>query len=64
MRGDSDIDAPEVEEFDAPQHRGKPQSRHCLRCRGAFHSEWAGERICARCKGTAAWRKGLPVRPY
>jgi hypothetical protein len=21
-------------------------------------SEWAGERVCKRCKGTAAWREG------
>ena len=64
MRDVPAIDTPAAEELDAPQHRGGPQSRHCLRCRGTFHSEWAGERICARCKGTAAWRNGLAVRSY
>jgi hypothetical protein len=39
-----------------------PKVRQCLRCRGAFESQWAGERICARCKSSSAWRSGLPVR--
>ena len=38
-----------------------PQTRSCLRCRTKFESEWAGERICKRCKGTAAWREGGPA---
>jgi hypothetical protein len=52
------------QELDVPQHNGEPQQRLCLRCRRGFHSEWAGERICARCKGTSAWRKGLPAKSY
>lgn len=36
--------------------------RQCLRCQAAFHSEWAGERVCARCKNTAGWREGVPAR--
>jgi hypothetical protein len=55
-------EAPAIEEPSAQQHRGEPQVRQCLRCRADFHSEWSGERICARCKGTSAWRSGLPVR--
>ena len=43
-------------------HRGAPKVRHCLRCRHSFKSEWAGERICARCKASNAWRSGIPVR--
>lgn len=35
--------------------------RQCLRCKATFPSEWSGERICARCKGTSAWRSGLRV---
>lgn len=35
--------------------------RPCLRCRTEFQSKWAGERICARCKGTTAWRSGVPM---
>ena len=32
--------------------------RKCLICRSPFPSAWAGERICRRCKSTAAWRSG------
>lgn len=35
--------------------------RQCLRCQTTFHSDWAGERICSRCKKTAAWREGAPL---
>lgn len=38
--------------------------RRCLRCGASFPSEWAGERICARCKSTTAWRQGVPARPH
>lgn len=51
------------EEVGGGRHHGEPQERHCLRCRVAFHSEWAGERICARCKSSTTWRSGVPVRP-
>ena len=34
--------------------------RACLRCRSTFWSEGFGERICARCKGTVAWRSAVP----
>jgi len=46
---------------DKPPHR----TRLCLRCRTAFDSAWAGERICRRCKDSQAWRSGeaLPERP-
>ena len=39
---------------------GVSRNRKCLRCQAVFESEWAGERICARCKNTAAWRAGKP----
>jgi len=32
--------------------------RACLMCSTKFESAWAGERICVRCKGNAAWRTG------
>ena len=32
--------------------------RKCQICRSPFPSAWAGERICRRCKDTAAWRSG------
>ena len=46
-------------------HR-KPQSeqayqakqRSCLMCKDPFPSAWPGERICKRCKESAAWRSG------
>lgn len=37
-----------------------PKLRNCLRCRAEFQSEWSGERVCRRCKGTSSWRNGLP----
>lgn len=37
-----------------------PKSRQCLRCKATFESEWSGERICRRCKGSVSWRTGLP----
>jgi len=40
------------------------RSRKCLRCAADFRSEWAGERICARCKNTSAWRAGSPLRAH
>jgi hypothetical protein len=41
-----------------------PKTRQCLRCQATFCSEWAGERICARCKSSATWRNGMPQRSY
>lgn len=37
--------------------------RKCLRCRDSFPSQWSGERICARCKSSTAWRNGEALRP-
>lgn len=36
----------------------KPKNRKCLMCAEPFPSEWAGERICKKCKSSAAWRQG------
>ena len=41
-----------------------PKVRQCLRCQATFDSAWAGERICSRCKSTAAWRKGVPQQSH
>jgi DnaJ-class molecular chaperone len=38
-----------------------PKKRACLRCSGKFASDWAGERICPRCKGSSAWKNGSPL---
>jgi hypothetical protein len=39
-----------------------PKTKACLVCKAPFLSEWAGERICRRCKSTAAWRSGVVSR--
>ena len=41
-----------------PVRANEPKIRKCLICRSPFASAWAGERICRRCKSTAAWRSG------
>jgi len=40
----------------APEDTAK--IRQCLKCRNDFPSEWAGERVCSRCKSSNAWRYG------
>lgn len=35
----------------------QPQVRPCLRCQATFTSTWSGERICAKCKASNAWRE-------
>jgi len=52
----------DTEETSSQLHRGEPQVRQCLRCQTDFHSQWAGERVCLRCKGSSTWRSGIPVR--
>lgn len=32
--------------------------RSCLVCSEDFVSAWAGERVCKRCRSSAAWRNG------
>ena len=32
--------------------------RRCLKCRQPFSSAWSGERVCAKCKASSAWREG------
>jgi len=45
-----------------PDHQAKPavgaKRRACLMCGEKFMSAWAGERICQKCRGRAAWREG------
>lgn len=42
----------------------QPKQRSCLSCHQTFLSEWAGERICYRCKHTSAWRTGSGIRSH
>lgn len=51
----SDIAIPTKDE-DRPAMTQKV--RKCLLCSTEFESEWAGERVCKKCKATAAWRQG------
>jgi hypothetical protein len=51
----SDIALPSSEE---EQEKSTRKVRKCLLCSTDFESEWAGERVCKKCKATAAWRQG------
>jgi len=53
-----------VEFMDEQAPADIPRERSCLRCRTTFQSEWAGERICGRCKSTNAWRSGDPIKSH
>ena len=39
-----------------------PRPRICLSCGQNFLSQWAGERVCPRCKQSSAWRAGLSYK--
>ena len=34
------------------------KTRKCLVCETPFLSEWAGERVCLKCKSSKTWRRG------
>jgi len=50
-----------VDADESPPPGDVPKRRRCLRCREPFASQWAGERICARCKGSSTWKSGVPL---
>lgn len=39
----------------------KAKTRACLRCSAEFESAWSGERICLKCKRSAAWKSATPM---
>ena len=41
-----------------------PRTRRCLKCGADFPSEWAGQRVCAKCKKKVGWRSGTSLRTY
>ena len=43
-----------------PEREHDPKVRNCLSCLQPFTSEWAGERICPKCKHSSWWRMGSP----
>jgi hypothetical protein len=49
------------EEHRKPQEdrASETKMRACLICKTQFLSDWAGERICRKCKSTSAWRGGV-----
>jgi hypothetical protein len=47
----------------ASGHGSDAKTKPCLICKSPFPSEWAGERICRKCKSTTAWRSGV-VKSY
>ncbi len=34
------------------------KTRQCLMCSTPFPSQWAGERVCPKCKSSSTWRSG------
>ena len=34
------------------------KERRCLMCGESFPSTWPGDRVCRRCRSSAAWRQG------
>lgn len=60
------IPLPDEQQAAQTEHRADRvgKRRACLRCGTAFESEWAGERICTRCKGSSTWRRGLPLQAF
>lgn len=40
------------------------RTRRCLKCGADFPSEWAGQRVCAKCKKKVGWRSGTSLRTY
>ena len=54
------MNRPQSKEAPADQPaNAEPRLRQCLKCRADFHSEWAGERVCQRCKKKTGWRSGV-----
>ena len=41
------------------RHDDERKTRKCLVCKAPFLSEWAGERICHKCKSSSNWRGGF-----
>jgi hypothetical protein len=56
------IDSPprigEAGRVDATGRHDAPKFRKCLKCRESFESEWAGQRVCGKCKKKTHWRSG------
>ena len=51
-----DLKTPEYEQD--VRRDDERKTRQCLVCEAPFLSEWAGERICHKCKSKTKWRMG------
>ncbi len=49
---------PQDEEHETFPRQEDPRTRRCLMCATDFLSEWSGNRICKRCRSSAAYRSG------
>ena len=56
MKPDYQFKKPEYEED--VRRNDVRKTRKCLMCEAPFLSEWAGERICHKCKSSSNWRMG------
>ena len=52
-------DAGVVELDDPLPQKSNVKKRQCLCCSAIFTSEWAGERVCQKCKASNGWRSGV-----
>lgn len=48
-----------VELEDPLPQKSNVKKRQCLCCSTSFTSEWAGERVCQKCKASNGWRSGV-----
>lgn len=49
-----------VAELEDPlPQKSNVKKRQCLCCSADFTSEWAGERVCQKCKASNGWRSGV-----
>jgi len=51
--------APEVEVELEPITIFVAKARKCLMCGTSFQSEWAGHRVCPKCRSRSSWREGV-----
>ena len=62
MTGTNAIDTKVLESSEADGEYARYdaiKARPCLKCQSTFESQWSGERICPRCKGSSTWREGI-----
>lgn len=53
------LDNAAAELEDPLPQKSNVKKRQCLCCSTDFTSEWAGERVCQKCKASNGWRSGV-----